>query len=90
MILHYEGMKLPVTLYKDEEVIENIEEINPIKKNDHVYVTINGSYYFYETPWEKNDQCDVIFEMDGRKFETRGTFTNKSKKFNFKYSLKEI
>ena len=91
MILHYEGMEIPVTLYKDDEVINDLnklEEFNIIPRGgDNVYLKINGSYYFYETPWEYEDMVEFEIEFEGRKIPFKGIFKNKTNQIFIKRAL---
>ena len=91
MILHYEGMKIPITLYKDDEVVNSLDklkEFNIIPRGgDNVYLKMSGSYYFYETPWEYDDMMEFEIEFEGKKSAFQGFFKNKTKQIFLKGAL---
>jgi len=94
MILHYEEQEYPITLYHNGEVVDTIEKIDELKTlprgGDNVYAVINGSYHFYETPWEYDDRTEVELELDGVKYSTKIFFKNKTKQVFVKDILTKI
>ena len=91
MILHYEGLQIPVTLYKDDEVIETLDklkEFNLIPRGgDNVYLKMHGSFHFYETPWEYDDMFEFEIEFEGEKYASQGLFKNKNHQIFLKGAL---
>jgi len=94
MILHYEGIQIPMTLYKDDSVIDTLDKLKEFnlapRGGDNVYLKMSGSYYFYETPWEHDDMVEFEIEFNGEKSPFQGYFKNKTKQIFIKRALVKI
>ena len=90
MTIKYEDALYRGILYVNDNKIETPEQlVNPSLENN-VYVVLANSYYFYETPWEKNDKFDIEISLNGKTFKSWGLFRNKTRTIVLKGDLKEI
>jgi hypothetical protein len=81
MKIYYEESWMNGELLKDDQVIDTKEKLDSFKEGDNLFVQFNSSYHFYETPWERDDQTDVILDLNGVHIKAKGLFRNKTKQF---------